>query len=123
MGQKHEVHLENTGEVFGCAEDQNVLCAMERLGRKGIPVGCRGGGCGVCKIHVLEGRYTTRRMSRACVSEAEEAAGILLACKVFPLSNLNIHVVGHMKKCVMRAAPSPSSGCGTGAQPPGAVTA
>jgi len=119
MGQKHEVRLEDTGEVFACAEDQNVLRGMELLGRKGIPVGCRGGGCGVCKIHVLDGRYTTRRMSRACVSEAEEAEGILLACKVFPLSDLNIRVLGHLHKCVTRAAPACAAQTGAAALPPG----
>lgn len=100
MGRKFQVQLEDTGEVFPCAEDQNVLRGMEILGRKGIPVGCRGGGCGVCKIHVQDGSFSTRRMSRACCTEEEEASGIVLACKIYPLSDLKIRVVGGMRKCV-----------------------
>ncbi|MCB1917322.1 MAG: 2Fe-2S iron-sulfur cluster binding domain-containing protein [Rhodocyclaceae bacterium] len=114
MGRKFEVTLDDTGEAFACAEDQNVLRGMEILGRKGIPVGCRGGGCGVCKIHVQHGCFTTRRMSRACVSEDEEAAGIVLACKVYPRSDLKIRVVGQMRKCI---SPAPAAD----GQPPGGV--
>ncbi|WP_237717053.1 2Fe-2S iron-sulfur cluster-binding protein [Cupriavidus basilensis] len=45
---------------------------MEALGKRGIPAGCRGGGCGVCKVRIEAGRYHTAKMSRACLSEAED---------------------------------------------------
>lgn len=105
MGQRYEVRLANTGEVFHCAEDENLLRGMEMLGRRGIPVGCRGGGCGVCRIQVLAGVYATRRMSRACVSAEDEAAGILLACKVYPQSDLSVEAIGPMRRCVTCALP------------------
>ena len=61
-----------------CDEEQNVLAAMERLGRKGIPVGCRGGGCGVCRVqvtygHALDGGRNTEplKMSKTQVSDAD----------------------------------------------------
>lgn len=73
---------------------------MEVLGRRGIPVGCRGGGCGVCKVQVVEGAYHTRKMSRACLSEEEEADGVVLACKLFPESDLALQVVGKMVKAL-----------------------
>jgi ferredoxin len=69
---------------------------MEVLGRKGIPVGCRGGGCGVCKVRVLQGVYHTRKMSRACISDEEELRGVVLACKLFPESDLRVKVLGKM---------------------------
>ena len=100
MAEKHLVHIENSGEDYLCAPDQNLLRGMEVLGRRGIPVGCRGGGCGVCKVRVMQGSYHTRRMSRSCVSEAEEAAGVVLACKLFPDSDLRIEVVGKMARAV-----------------------
>jgi len=40
----HEVHILDTGERYRCAPSQTLLAGMEALGRKGIPVGCRGGG-------------------------------------------------------------------------------
>lgn len=65
---KHTITIENTGESFLCDEDTNVLLGMEQLCRKGIPVGCRNGGCGVCKVQVNKGQYSKRKMSRGVVS-------------------------------------------------------
>ncbi|NMG01880.1 2Fe-2S iron-sulfur cluster binding domain-containing protein [Azoarcus taiwanensis] len=110
MDKRHSIHIEQTGEVFTCADTQNVLRGMEALGRRGIPVGCRGGGCGVCKIRVTSGEFKVRKMSRAYVSEAEEAEGIVLACKTFPLSDLSVSVVGKMVKNLTR----PLQPAGTG---------
>ncbi len=66
------------------------LVLREMLLRPGrdISVGCRGGGCGVCRVQVLSGDYLTRRMSRAHVTEAEQAAGIVLACRLIPLTDI-----------------------------------
>lgn len=100
------VRIENTGESFAAPAEQNVLRAMERLGRKGVPVGCRGGGCGVCKVRVLSGSYQTQKMSRACVSSKEESEGFALACKLFPNADLRIEAVGKMARAITRAAPS-----------------
>lgn len=116
MSERYRVTLENTGETFTCAEDQNILRGMELLGRRGIPVGCRGGGCGVCKVHISEGEYVTRRMSREAISAEEEAEGTVLACRVFPRSDLALTVVGKMVKSICRGVP-------TVALPPGASTA
>lgn len=100
MGPRYSVRVDNTGEVFPCRDDQNVLLGMEILGRRGIPVGCRGGGCGVCKVRITAGCYEACKMSRACVSAEEEAAGVVLACKVFPRSDLSLEVIGKMVKAV-----------------------
>ena len=94
------IQIENSGDQFSCDAGQNVLRAMECLGRKGIPVGCRGGGCGVCKVKVLEGSYRTEKMSRACVTQEEEGCGMALACKFSPTGDLRIDVVGKMARAV-----------------------
>jgi ferredoxin len=96
-----QVTIENTGETFACKEVDNVLKAMEQLRRKGIPVGCRNGGCGVCKVRVTEGRYLKKKMSRAVVSAQEEAQGCVLACKIYPQSDLRVDVVGKMARAVV----------------------
>lgn len=75
---------------FPCPGDERVLIAMERAGRHDIPVGCRGGGCGLCKVQVETGSYSTGRMSRAHISIADEAARIALACRIFPASDLRL---------------------------------
>ena len=100
MTTTHTITLIETGESFRCAEHRSVLDGMAALGRRGIPVGCRSGGCGVCKVQVLSGEVVTRVMSRAHVSAAEEAAGTVLACRVLPTTDLALVVVGCMKKSV-----------------------
>ena len=94
------ITLEDTGEHYPCKPEESLLCGMERLGKRGIPVGCRGGGCGVCKVRVVAGNYSKRVMSRACLSVEEEAAGIVLACRVRPNSDIRLRVLGKMKKNV-----------------------
>lgn len=93
---QHDIAIENSGETYACREDTNLLAAMEQLCRKGIPVGCRNGGCGVCKVQVLDGRCERRKMSRAVISADEEASGLVLACRASPRSAMRLRVVGKM---------------------------
>ena len=99
---KNVVTILDTGETYGCTGEENLLDAMVRLGRKGIPSGCHGGGCGVCKIHITDGAWRGKTMSREHVSEDEEARGIVLACRACPSSDVTLKVLGKMKKAVCR---------------------
>ena len=92
------IQIAETDESFTCRPREMLLAAMVRLGKKGIPVGCRSGGCGVCKVHIQEGKYVTGIMSRTQVSEQEEAEGFVLACRCEPQSDLVIKVVGQMRR-------------------------
>ncbi len=105
MAEKHLIHIDNSAEDYLCAPDQNLLRGMEVLGRRGIPVGCRGGGCGVCKVRITAGEYEARKMSKSCVSDEELAQGIVLACRAFPRSEVSLTVVGKMVKAVCAGAP------------------
>ena len=98
----HRITIIDTGEKFECRDGESILNAMVKLGRKGIPSGCHGGGCGVCKIHVEGGDYRAWAMSREHVSVKEEADGIALACRSFPSSDLSVKVLGKMRKAVIR---------------------
>jgi len=98
----YTVTIEDDGSSYRCSDTLTLLEGMESLGKKGIPVGCRGGGCGVCKVHVLSGSYTKRVMSREHVSEEDEAEGRVLACRVRPTSEIALRVIGQMKKNVCR---------------------
>ena len=96
---KVSVHVAQTGESFPCASDESLLKGMLRLGRKGIPVGCVNGGCGVCKVHIVEGQVKSLGpVSRAHVSAEEEAAGFTLACRVAPLTAVRLEVTGKFEK-------------------------
>ena len=104
MANYYTITIDDTGESYRCVDYRSVLHGMEALGKKGIPVGCRQGGCGVCKVHVLDGSFSTRVMSRAHVSAEEEAGGCVLSCRIRPASDLRLAVIGPMKKNVCRPA-------------------
>lgn len=102
----YSITIVDDGQSYRCPDYRSVLEGMEALGKKGIPVGCRGGGCGVCKVQVHSGTFVKRVMSRAHISETEEAAGTVLACRIKPTSDLALSVLGTMKKNVCRPVES-----------------
>lgn len=110
---RYEVRIEDSGDSYQCADDRSLLAGMESLGKKGIPVGCRNGGCGVCKVQIVSGTYVARVMSRAHVSEEDERSGCVLSCRVRPTSAIVLRVLGAFRKAVLRpAAGAPSQGRG-----------
>ena len=106
---KLQVTIRQTGESFACRDDQSVLAAMACTGRRGIPVGCLGGGCGVCKIRLLSGQVQRLGpVSRAHVSNDEETEGFTLACRVAPRSELEIEVAGKFCKPFFKGCANPA---------------
>lgn len=85
-----QVHERSSGQSFRCRSDQAVLRAMEEQGKRCVPVGCRGGGCGLCKVQVLSGDYHCGRMSCAHVPPAAAQQGLALACQLYPQADLII---------------------------------
>lgn len=69
---------------------ERVLLDFHRRGIADVPIGCRGGGCGVCRVKVSSGSYYTKKMSRKHISPSDEEHGIVLACRLIPLSDLTI---------------------------------
>ncbi|WP_207958619.1 2Fe-2S iron-sulfur cluster-binding protein [Pigmentiphaga sp. D-2] len=92
--RKHQVRILGGGESYACEAGQTLLAGMESGCRRDIPVGCRGGGCGVCRVRIVHGPYAAGRMSRAWVSAEDEARGIVLACRTRPLDDVVVEVVG-----------------------------
>lgn len=103
----HDVHVTQTGESYPCAVDESLLRGMLRLGRKGIPAGCVNGGCGVCKVRVVEGGVKPLGpVSRAHVSVDEEAQGYTLACRVAPTAPVRLDICGKLTKPFSRSSPA-----------------
>ncbi|WP_454875335.1 2Fe-2S iron-sulfur cluster-binding protein [Paraburkholderia xenovorans] len=101
--ESYTIRFSETGETYRCSSAETLLQSMARLGRRGIPTGCLNGGCGVCKVEVCRGCVsTTGPMSRTHVSAQEEAEGVVLACRVAPRSDIELRVVGKMRKAVIR---------------------
>lgn len=100
---RYRVKLTQTSEVYDCMPEESMLQGMARLGRRGIPLGCLNGGCGICKVAVVSGEWQkTGLMSRAHVSKEEEARGVVLACRAAPGSDVEIDVLGKMQKSVFK---------------------
>ena len=107
------VTVAQTGDAFLCATHESLLAGMLRLGRKGIPVGCVNGGCGVCKVRIVSGAVQSLGpVSRAHVSADEEARGYTLACRVAPTEAVQLEVAAKLRKpfgnCVAAPGPCPA---------------
>ena len=90
----YRIRVADTSLEFTCREGQPVLSAMSDAGQKCMTVGCRSGGCGVCRVQVLSGEFDTGLMSRAEVCAGDRAIGIVLACQLLPHSDLVLRVLG-----------------------------
>nr|ALV86426.1 hypothetical protein [uncultured bacterium 16] len=88
------IRVADTALSFACREGQSVLAAMSQAGQKCLTVGCRSGGCGVCRVQVVEGEFETGLMSHSEVCTGDRAKGIVLACQLFPRSELEVRVLG-----------------------------
>lgn len=84
----YAISIPALGIIFDADGRVNLLQAMIAAGHKGIAVGCRGGGCGVCRIRILEGSFVAQSMSRQRISPEDEGKGIVLACRIAPRSAL-----------------------------------
>lgn len=102
---KVRVSVSQTGDCFDCATTESLLAGMLRLGRKGIPAGCVSGGCGVCKVRIVEGAVQSLGpISRAHVSTEEEANGYTLACRVAPTQAVCLEVAARLRKPFLGSA-------------------
>lgn len=95
MSAVYTIEVQGAG-VTSCSDAERVLVALERaqgfgklkgLPRK-LPVGCRRGGCGICRARIVAGQYRQDPMSRAHISEEDEAEGVVLSCAIYPTSDL-----------------------------------
>lgn len=90
MTAPYKITVENKDDEFDCPPEKSLLSGMEQQAKKAIAVGCRGGGCGFCKIRILSGEYDTKKMSIKFVTHEEQQQGFALSCRVFPRSDMNI---------------------------------
>ena len=108
--ERVQVTIVQTGDRYVCATDESLLEGMVRLGRKGIPVGCVNGGCGVCKVRVLSGQVRALGpVSSAHVSAQERDNGYTLACRVAPTEAVRLEVAGRLNKPFSLAWGKPSA--------------
>jgi ferredoxin len=65
-------------------DGENLLDAMKRNGLSHT-FGCRRGGCGVCKVELVEGTtHDDRTVAPTVLSDTEREEGIRLSCRAVP---------------------------------------
>jgi len=90
------IRIGEAHEVFPCRSEQTILQALASVHHKQISSGCHGGGCGVCRIRILEGDFATGCMSRDHISREDESSRITLACRTWPRSHLTIQPISKL---------------------------
>ena len=91
--ERYQITIINRDAVFSCKAGQSLLGGVVSQRQKAIDVGCRGGGCGVCKIRIISGNYESKKMSIKHVSADELAEGLALSCRIFPNSDMVIEAL------------------------------
>lgn len=91
---KYKIIFEKDNLEFFCENKESLSNAMLRVNKNHPIVGCRGGGCGICKIKILKGNYELGKMSKAKIDDYELGKGYTLACKTYPKSDLVVEFIG-----------------------------
>jgi ferredoxin len=87
-----EVTVLPDGERVVGREGENLLLTLSRAGL-GYRIGCRRGGCGICKVHLLLGEVSYERpIADSVLSDDERIEGICLSCRAVPLTNVVIEL-------------------------------
>jgi CDP-4-dehydro-6-deoxyglucose reductase, E3 len=87
----YTITLSPIGDTAVCRRDETVLSAILRSGAK-VAFGCRGGGCGTCKMRLISGRVEHGRCSAAVLLEEEKENGSFLSCQARALSDLAVEL-------------------------------
>jgi ferredoxin len=72
--------------------DETVLAALGRAGLR-YRIGCRRGGCGICKLHLLLGEVRYERMvADSVLSDEERIEGLCLSCRAVPITSVVVEL-------------------------------
>jgi ferredoxin len=86
------VTIHPTGEVIYLEPEETVLSGLYKAGYA-YTIGCRRGGCGICKVDCRGGDFTYNRPIAATVINAEERGdGTCLSCRAVPDGDITIEM-------------------------------
>lgn len=87
-----EIRIQPDGVTVSAADDETLLRALARAGLR-YRVGCKRGGCGICKLQLLAGEIRYERpIADSVLSDEERVAGICLSCRAVPLTNVEVEL-------------------------------
>jgi uncharacterized 2Fe-2S/4Fe-4S cluster protein (DUF4445 family) len=87
------VRIEPSGFEAHLDEGEPVLAGLFRCGYTVRQIGCRRGGCGICKIELVSGEVTYEKVVADTVLTAEEQRrGHCLTCRAIPAGDITLHI-------------------------------
>ena len=92
----YTITLSPVGDTVPCSPAETVLAAILGSGAS-VMFGCRGGGCGTCKMRAISGQVEHGRCSAAALLEEEKGPGWFLSCQARALSDLTIELTAANK--------------------------
>jgi CDP-4-dehydro-6-deoxyglucose reductase len=111
-----EVTILPDGLRVTAAEAETVLAALSRAGLR-YRVGCKRGGCGVCKVQLVLGEVRYERpVAESVLSDDQRVEGICLSCRAVPITDIAIELQegDRLRKvlgfALSNAAPPPPGG-------------
>ncbi len=86
------VTIHPSGEVIYLEPDETILGGLYKAGYA-YTVGCRRGGCAICKVDLHSGTVTYNRpIADGVLTEDERAGGVCLTCRAVPQSDITIEM-------------------------------
>jgi ferredoxin len=80
------------GVHLAAGPEETLLRALGRAGLR-YRVGCKRGGCGICKVQLVLGEVRYERpIAVSVLSDDERVEGICLSCRAVPLTNVVIEL-------------------------------
>src|SRR4051794_33903650 len=87
-----DVTIQPDGVQVSAAADETLLHTLSRAGLR-YRVGCKRGGCGICKVQLVLGEVRYERpIATSVLSDDERVHGICLSCRAVPLTNVVIEL-------------------------------
>jgi CDP-4-dehydro-6-deoxyglucose reductase len=87
-----EVTILPDGVQVVAQEDETLLRALARAGLR-YRVGCKRGGCGICKVQLKLGEVRYERpIADSVLSDDERVEGICLSCRAVPITDIVIEL-------------------------------
>jgi CDP-4-dehydro-6-deoxyglucose reductase len=87
------VRIEPQGWEAHLREGEAILAGLNRCGYTVRQIGCRRGGCGICKLELVAGEVTYEKVvADDVLSSDEKAAGRCLTCRAVPTGDVTLHV-------------------------------
>ncbi len=84
------ITVDPNGVSVPSGADDTIMAALNKHGYTFL-VGCRRGGCGICKVQVLEGEIEHNRpVAESSLSNEERSDGVCLGCRAVPRGDVRI---------------------------------